>query len=545
VKKPHTLRAMRRPPLFRRPFLAVFSLAVAVFIFPLPASAAPKILQFGNGTEPQDLDPHVVTGVPEHRLLDAFFEGLVMPSADGQSLAPGVAERWDLSEDRLTYTFHLRADARWSNGAPITAHDFVASYRRILSPTFAANYAYMLFLIAGAEDFFLGKITDFSRTGVRAIDDRTLAITLRQPTPFFLKTLTHYAWFPVHIPTIEKAGGLERKGTNWTRPENFVSNGAFVLSEWRPGQKIIAARSPTYWDRARVKLEEIHFHPVELADTEERMFRTGQLHVTNEVPLTKIAVYQREQPDIIRIEPWCGVYYYRFNIAKKPFDDVRVRRALALAVDRETLVKFVTRGGEQPAYHIVPPDVAGYTSQHRLSHDVAEARRLLAEAGYPGGKGLPKIELLYNTLEKHKIIGEALQQMWKKNLGVTVTLYNQEWKVYIDNQKSGNFQFQRAGWLADYVDPHVFLDLWQSGGGNNNTGWGKPEYDQLLTASLDTKTEEARYAIYQRMEKMLIEEMPILPLYFYTRVRLISPKVLHYHTTYLDNFPWKEVDLTE
>jgi oligopeptide transport system substrate-binding protein len=536
---------MRRTSSAFRSLITSAILLTAVATLPLPANAAPKILQFGNGTEPQDLDPQVVTGIPEHRLINALFEGLVMPSADGQNVVPGVAERWEKSADGLTYTFHLRADARWSNGDVITAHDFVRSYRRMLSPAFAANYAYMLFLAAGAEDFFLGKITDFSETGFRAIDDRTLRITLRQPAPFFVKSLTHYAWFPVHIPTIEKFGGLQNKATRWTRPENIVSNGAFILTDWKPAQKIIAARSPTYWDRERVKLDEIHFHPVELADTEERMFRTGQLHVTNEVPLTKIAVYQREQPETIRIEPYCGVYYYRFNTTKKPFDDVRIRRALALSIDRETLVKFVTRAGEIPAYHIVPPDVAGYTSQHRLKTDIAEAKRLLAEAGYPDGKGLPKIELLYNTLEKHKIIGEALQQMWKKNLGVTVTLYNQEWKVYLDAQKSGNFQFQRAGWIADYVDPHVFLDLWRTGGGNNNTGWGKPEYDQLLTESLNAKTEESRYAIYQQMEKMLIDELPILPLYFYTHARLIAPKVLHYHTTLMDNFPWKSVDLTE
>ena len=537
---------MRRHSLFPRSLAATFSLLAAVAIFSLPASgAAPKILQFGNGTEPQDLDPQVITGVPEHRLMIALFEGLVMPSPDGNSFVPGVAERWEISEDALTYTFYLRKNARWSNGDPVTAHDFVGSYRRILTAALGADYAYMLFLVAGAEDYHAGKLTDFAQTGFRALDDYTLQIALRQPAPFFLKSLTHYAWFPVHLPTLEKFDALTRKGTRWTRPENFVGNGAFVLTDWRPDQKIIASKSPTHWDRDTVKLDEIHFHPVALADTEERMFRTGQLHVTNEVPLTKIATYQRDQPQNIRVEPYCGVYYYRFNTARKPFDDVRVRRALALSIDREALVKFVTRAGEIPAYHIVPPDLAGYTSQHRLKTDIAEAKRLLAEAGYPDGKGLPKMELLYNTLEKHKVIGEALQQMWRKNLGVNITLYNQEWKVYLDAQKSLNFQFQRAGWIADYTDPHVFLDLWRTGGGNNNTNWGNPEYDQLLAASLNAKTEPERYAIYQQMEKILIEELPVLPLYFYTHARLISPKVLHYHTTYLDNFPWKHVDLAE
>jgi oligopeptide transport system substrate-binding protein len=520
------------------PLLGSLGLAAAV-------SAAPKILNFGNGAEPQDLDPQIVTGVPEHRLIDALFEGLVMPAPDGQSLAPGVAERWETSADGRTYTFHLRADAKWSNGDPVTARDFVASYQRMLTPTLAADYAYMLYLVAGAEDFYQGKLTDFAQTGFRVLDERTLQITLRQRAPFFLKSLTHYAWFPVHAPTIEKHGGLARKATRWTRPENFVGNGAFTLGEWSPNEKIVAKRSPTYWDRARVALEEIHFHPVESSDTEERMFRTDQLHVTNEVPLTKIASYQRDQPDRIRIEPYCGVYYYRFNVARKPFDDVRVRRALAMAVDRETLVKFITRAGENPAYHLVPPGVGGYTSEHRIRKDIAEAQRLLAEAGYPNGKGLPRIELLYNTLEKHRAIAEALQAMWRKNLGVNITLSNQEWKVYVNAQKTGNFQFQRAGWIADYVDPHVFLDLWRSDGGNNNTNWSNAEYDRLLASSLDTETEAERFAVYRQMEEILLEDLPVLPLFFYTRARLIDPRVKNYHSTYLDNFPWKHVDLAE
>jgi ABC-type oligopeptide transport system, periplasmic component len=525
-------------------FFSFLALSFGAWLIASPVFAQSKVLLFGNGAEPQDLDPQVVTGVPEHRLIDALFEGLVMPSPDGQGVVPGVAERWDVSDDGLVYTFHLRDDARWSNGDPVTAHDFVGSYKRMLTVSLGADYAYMLFLAAGAEDFFRGKITDFAETGFRAIDDRTLQIKLRQPAPFFVKSLAHYAWFPVHLPTIEKHGGLTRKATPWTRPENIVSNGAFVLREWRQSQRIVVERSPTYWDRAQVKLDEIHFFPIEQSDTEERMFRAGQLHITNEVPLSKIAVYQREQPELIRIEPYSGIYFYRFNTLRKPFDDVRVRRALAISIDREALVKFITRGGETPAYSFIPPDIAGYTSEYKLRTDVAEAKRLLAEAGYPNGRGIPRIELLYNSLEKHRTIGEALQQMWKQRLGVNISLYNQEWKVYLDAQKSGNFQFQRAGWIADYVDPHVFLDLFQTDGGNNNTGWSNTEYDRLLTASLDARSEEERFAIYRRMEQILLEEVPVMPLFFYTRARLISPRVLHYHSTVLDNFPWKHVDMT-
>ena len=501
-----------------------------------------KILHYGNGAEPADLDPHASTGLPEHHLYLTFFEGLVAEDPKN-NVIPAVAERWEISEDGLVYTFHLRADARWSNGETITSDDFIQSYKRLLTPALGAEYAYMLWHVTGAEDYYHQKITDFAQTGFKAIDPRTLQLTLRQPTPFLLHALAFYPWFPVPTKVIAQFGGLDRKATAWTRPANFVSNGAYVLKDWRPNQKIVATRSPTYWDRERVKIDEIHFYPVELADTEERMFRTGQLHITNEVPLSKLAVYQRDQPDSIRVDPYSGLYFYRFNVQRKPFDDVRVRRALALSIDRESLIKNVTLAGELPAYHLIPPNLSGYTSKHRFTADLAEAKRLLAEAGYPDGKGFPKVELLYNTLEKHRVIGEALQQMWRQNLGIDLTLYNQEWKVYMDSQHSKNFQIQRAGWIADYVDPHVFLDLWQTNGGNNDTNWGDPEYDRLFRASLAAKTTEERYAIYQQMEKIFLDAMPVIPIYFYTKARLVSPKVKNYFTTPTDNFLWKFADL--
>lgn len=509
---------------------------------PAHASAAKKILHYGNGSEPQDLDPHASTGIPEHHLYLTFFEGLV--AEDPQlNIIPAIAEKWDISPDRRVYTFHLRANARWSDGAPITADDFVQSYQRILTASLGSEYAYMLWLVTGAEDYHKGRLTDFGATGFQALDPRTLRITLRQPAPFILHAMAFYPWFVVPTKTIAKFGGLERKASPWTRPGNIVCSGAYVLSEWRPNQKIVAVRNPHYWDRDRVKIDEIHFYPVELADTEERMFRTGQLDITNEVPLTKIPVYQRENPAALRIDPWNGVYFYRFNVKRKPFDDVRVRRALALSIDREALVKNVTLGGEQPAYHLVPPNVAGYTSRHRFSADIAEAKRLLAEAGYPDGRGFPSVELLYNTLEKHRVIAEALQQQWRRNLGIEITLFNQEWKVYMDAQHAKNFQFQRAGWIADYVDPHVYFDLWETDGGNNDTNWGDPEYDRLLRSALSATTDAERYAIYQQMEKIFLEAMPVMPIFFYTKARLVNPRVQGYFTTLTDNFLWKFADV--
>ncbi len=502
-----------------------------------------KILRYGNGTEPQDIDPHVVTGVPEQHLIQTLSEGLV--SEDPQmNTIPGVAEKWEISPDGLVYTFHLRADAKWSNGDPVTAQDFVQSYQRELTAALASEYAYMLFNhVRGAKDYYDGKITDFAQTGFKAIDPRTLEITLLQPAPFLLHAMNHYAWYPVHIPTIRKFGGLDHRSTAWTRPENYVGNGPYVLKSWKPNQVIVTERSPTYWDRARVKIDEIDFYPIELADTEERMFRSGQLDITNEVPLTKLAVYRRDQPRSVRVDPYDGLYYYRFNVRRKPFDDVRVRRALALSIDRESLVKNVTLADEVPAYDFVPQNLLGYRSENSFQADIAEARRLLAAAGYPEGRGFPRVELLYNTLEKHKIIAEALQEMWRKNLGVEISLLNQEWKVYVDAQHSQNFQFQRAGWIADYVDPHVFFDLWETGNGNNDTNWGNPEYDRLLHSALSTHDNTARFAIYQQMEKILVAEMPIMPIFYYTHARLISPRVKGFYTTPVDNYPWKYADI--
>jgi len=529
-------------------FLRRFSrLLFPLFAFTFLAAAlpaVPQILNFGNGSEPQDIDPQTVTGIPEYHIITALCEGLVSEDPHDLHPIPGVAKSWEISDDGLVYIFHLRDDARWSNGDPVTAEDFVRSYRRMLTPSLGAEYAYMLFnYVVGAKDFYDGKLADFSQVGFRAIDPHTLEIRLLHATPYLLQAMNHYAWFPVHIPTVEKFGGLDRKGSAWTRAENFVGNGPFVIKSWRSQQVLTVVRSPTYWDRANVKLDEINFYPIESLDTEERMFRTGQLHVTNEIPVSKIPVYRRSHPEQLRIDPYLGLYFYRFNVTRRPFDDVRVRRALALAINREAIVKFITRGDQRPAYAVSYPGNAGYMPQARLEGTLDDARRLLAEAGYPGGRGFPRVELLYNTSENHKQIAEAIQQMWRKNLGIDIALVNQEWKVYLDAQHSLNFQMARAGWIADYQDPNVFLDLWETGGGNNDTGWGNPEYDRLLAASWRAKTNEERYALYQKLDRILVDELPILPIYYYSRVHLVSPKVGGFYPTLLDNHPWKYIYL--
>jgi oligopeptide transport system substrate-binding protein len=316
-----------------------------------------------------------------------------------------------------------------------------------------------------------------------------------------------------------------------------------MLKEWTPNQKIVVVRNPDYWDAANVKLDAIEYYPVDDIPTEERMFRTGQLDRTNELPASKIDVYRKDHPQELHIEPFLALYFYRCNVTRPPLNDKRVRRALALAIDRESLIRDVVRGNEEPAYAVSYPNDSGYTPAARLTGGVAEAKRLLAEAGFPGGNGFPPIELLYNTSDNHRAIAEAIQAMWRKNLGVDITLRNEEWKVYLDSQQTGNFQLARSGWVADYLDPHAFLEPWQGGNGNNETGWSNPEYDRLLHASIRAKTEADRYSIYQKLDAILVDECPILPVYYYTRIYAMSPKVRGWWPTLLDIHPWKYVYL--
>jgi oligopeptide transport system substrate-binding protein len=505
--------------------------------------APPQILRVGNYGEPQDLDPQVETGIPEHRILMAIFEGLAREDPHDLHPLPGLAESWDVSAGGLVYTFHLRPGLQWSNGDPLTAGDFIQSYRRILTPSFAAEYAYLLYnFVQGAAEYYQGKLTDFSRVGFQAPDPRTLVVTLKSPTPYLLKIIAcHQVWDPVPVAVIARFGPLDQKGTAWTRPENFVGDGPYLLKSWEPHQKIVLARNPRYWDRSHVKLDEIEFYPVDDQPTEERMFRTGQLDTTAELPRAKVDVYRKKNPAALRIDPLLGIYFYRFNVSRPPFNDPRVRRALAMAIDRESLVRNVTRGGERPAYAVSYPGDAGYTPLARLTGGVPEARRLLAEAGYPGGRGFPPVELLYNTHQMHQQMAEAIGAMWRTNLGIEIQLVNQEWKVYLDSQHTDNFQIERSGWIADYPDPHVFLEIWETNNGNNDTLWSNPEYDRLLHAALAAKDEAARYALYQKMDAILVAECPVIPIFYYTSVYLVNPKVRGWWPTLLDDHPWQDV----
>lgn len=508
-----------------------------------PDDGVPQILHLGNGAEPKALDPHVVTGVTEHNIISALLEGLVTENPKTLEPEPGAAESWSVSDDGTVYTFALRSNGKWSNGDTVTAHDFVFSFERMLSPGLSAEYAEMLFVMKNAAAFHEGTLSDFSQVGVRAVNDSTLEITLNAGTPYFLSMLNHYSWYPVHPPTILKHGKMDELHTPWTRPGNYVGNGVFVLDTWEVNKVIVVKKNPLHWDAQIVRLEAIHFHAIEKALTEERAFRAGDLHVTGTVPLDKIEKYQQKSPELLMVSPYIGTYYYLFNVEQPPLDDVRVRKALSMSIDRAAICTHVLKAGQLPAYHFVPPDTGGYTSQARVTYDIAAAKTLLAEAGYPDGEGFPGFELLYNTNESHRKIAEVIQQMWQKNLNIKVMLKNQEWKVYLDSTQQGDFQVARAGWIGDYVDPNTFLDLWITGGGNNRTRWSNSDYDNFISTAAATSDAAVRFNAFQKAETILLNELPIMPIYLYVSLSLIQPGVRGWYPTLLDHHPYKYVYL--
>lgn len=501
------------------------------------------ILRVGNGAEPEGLDPHVVTGIPEHHILSTLFEGLVRLDPATLNPTPGVAESWEVSPDGLVYTFHLRKDAKWSNGDPLTSKDFAYAWRRVLTPSLASEYAYMLYPMKNARAYNEGTLTDFSQVGCAFPDDYTVVVTLDNPTPYFMQLHGHYTWFPVQQKTIEAAGAFDDRGSKWTRVGSMVGNGPYQLARWVPNSVIEVRPNPNYWDAAGVKNKGVDFRPINEEQTEERMFRAGELDITENVPPAKVLDYRKKNPAVIRTDDWIGSYFYRVNTKRKPFDDKRVRQALAMAIDREAICSKVMTAGEKPAHFMTPANVAGYTSTAHVPYDPERARQLLAEAGYPGGKGFPSIDILYNTLERHQMIGEAIQQMWKNTLGINVTLTNQEWKVYLNSTSNEQMDFDlaRAGWIGDVVDAINFLECFTTGNGNNRTGWGDEEYDLLLEQALKQNDVAARHKLYDDAEHILMDELPILPIYHYVRPFLIQPDVRGFDQNILAYYAYHKV----
>lgn len=483
-----------------------------------------SILYRGNATEPESLDPHLVRGQVEWTIVGGLFEGLIVPDAATLEARPGMAESWTISPDGLTYTFTLREGATWSDGVPVVADDFFYAAKRMLSPRLAsAHPENNLFFVKGARDYQNGKTTDFATVGVAAPDSRTVVFELERPTPFFMSAL--YLFFPTRQSVVEAHGAMDDRANGWTRPGKLIANGPFALKEWTYGRRIVLVKNARYWDAANVGLEQIHFLPIENAQVEEASFRTGQLHLTATVPFSRIDSYLAQADTPLRQVDDRGVYFYTLNVTKAPMNDKRVRQALSLAVDREQLARAVLRGGRQPATSFTPPGMGGYTARARTAFDPERARALLAEAGYPGGAGLPVIEVLFDSREYHRVIAEAVQQMWRQHLGVQVTLRNEETQVLIATKNRKDFHLARGSWNATtYQDPFYFLGAWQTGALYNEAGWSNTEFDACIEATW-TADAAARDAAFQRAEEIFLDEVPAIPLFYSTQLYLASPHV--------------------
>jgi oligopeptide transport system substrate-binding protein len=501
-------------------------------------------IRVGNGGEPRDLDPHTVTGTPEVTIIQTLLEGLVTyhPTTDTIPY-PGAAERWETSEDGRTWRFFLR-ESHWSNGDPVTSHDFVYAWRRVLEPALGNEYADWMYMIKGAEAFHKGEISDITEVGISAENDRIFKVELKEPTADFLKMLLNHSFLPVHPPTIEAFGGPGVRQSGWTRPESFVGNGAYKLVEWKPNSVIRVERNPEYWDAETVRTDAFEFYPIDDVNTEMRAFESGQLHVTGSLPANMRTYYRENFPEKIRFDPFAGVYFYRINTTRPPVDDVRVRKALSLTIDRELIISQLLKGNERVATSYIPRGTGGYEFPGRETYNPEKARALLAEAGYPGGKGFPEMELLFNTSDNHRKIAEAVQNMWRNELGIDITLTNKEWKVYLDTTKEMQYDIARAGWIANLY-PFSFLRIFLSYSPNNDTGFADPEYDRLLVESTHTLDQEKRYELIRRAEAIFMETEPVIPIYWYTNVFLINPRVKEWNPKLVNQRPMKFVYLED
>ncbi len=504
--------------------------------------ARKKIFLVNLASEPRYLDLQRCNSVTEHHIMLSLYQGLVSESRESDTkVDPGMAESWESNEDKSVWTFHLRKDAEWSDGVPLTAHDFVWSWRRLLRKELGAQYAEMLFMLKNGRDFYDGKVPE-EALGVRALDDHTLEVSLVGPMPHFLLMACHTSWWVVPRHVIEKYGGIYDVMNPWTDDDKIVGNGPFKMKRYLFRQYLEVERNPNYWDAADVKLNGVRFYAIDSVDVEERLFRRGQLHATYSTPLSKIPDYLEHHPDIIHIYTNCAAWYFRVNTTRSVLGDVRVRRALAFALDRRSIIDNVLRGRQQPAAGMVPP-LEGYPQVKEFSLDLAQARQLLAEAGFPDGKGFPKFDILISKSEVARQLAEAVQAMWRQNLGISVGVTQQDFTVYLTSQENLDYDLSWAGWNADYYDPATFIDMWMTGGGNNNTGWSNAAFDQLLDDARQCADGAKRLEILAEAEKILLQDAPVLPVYFGTRARLIHPAVKEWQPRLMDNRLWQHMDL--
>ena len=640
------------------PWLAI-GLGLAALAWAFSFEELPEAdFTYDNGNEIQTADPAKASGQPEHRVINALFEGLLrsMPPADWEqkygpgenvplSPQPGMAERYEVSEDGRTYTFHIRPKTQWSNGDLVIAEDFLWSWRRTLHPETAARYAYQLYYIQGAQEYHTATVAegtqvevelptrrfelqtfprgtmvrgivrrivkppppkippnadeekkaeiqekwkdqwvyfvhiqdirrsgwdrgkhpfaenyvvpfskkpkesqplhrgvihrclhvlpDFELTvGVKAISPEKLVVTLKAPTPYFNELVAFYTYFPVNRRCIEDHGD-----PHWTKPENLVCNGPFTMELRRIRDRIRLVRNPLYWESHLVKLETIDALVVRSETTTLNMFLNDQIDWGTQVPVSMIPTIKRKLGSQFHTSPELTVYFYRVNVTKPGLDNPLVRRALSMAIDRKNICEVVTQAGDLPATAVVPPGLPGYTSPSFGGFDPAKARELLAEAGYPGGQGLPEVEIMYNDLDVHKTIAERVQQLWRQHLGIRTRLRGLEWNTYLASQDKLDYAVCRAGWVGDYPDPNTFLDMWTSTSQQNQTGWKNAEFDKLIAQAGQEPDPQQRLKLLHDAEQILLDEMPIVPIYWRVSKNLVKPYVHGWFVNALDTHP--------
>ncbi len=508
-------------------------------------ASARGLLIVGNNQEPQSLDPHKATAVADGKIITTLLEGLVRPdAADETRIHPGMAERWEHNADASVWTFHLR-EACWSDGRPVTAADFAYAWQRMLHPQFGGKYAEMLYPLRGAEAYNKGQGA-WEGVGVRVQGERTLQLELAGPTPHLLQLLLHFTWVPLPAHHVEAHGGMLDRRSRWAQLGNWVGNGAYVLASHRINDHLEVAANPRYWRAAEVKNSGIRFLPVVNGYTETRMFFNGKLHITNNVPPELLAMARERGGESFCQDPYYCTIFYRLNTTRAPLSDLRVRRALSLAIDREALVSRVVRGAGTPATSFTPPGAgyrigmpgkAGRMGEQGQRRREEYARQLLADAGYEGGKGFPTLELMTSSRDVQRIMAETIQAMWQEVLGIHVDIRSCEWTAYKAAQQNMEYDISSSSWSGDYLDPATFVELWGSASGNNCTGWSSAECDAALAAARQSAGMDERQQQLARAERAMLEGQPVIPLYWSERTYLKAPGVSGWHPLLLDNHP--------
>ena len=517
------MQRQKRNTLWLIGFLSLAILLVAGCSTAKKATSSTHI-RYALAAEPESIDPRMSTSLSASTVQAQLFEGLTTLDEKNRPVA-AAAEKWEMSPDGLKYVFTLRSGLRWSNGEPVTAHDFEYAWKTGLSPELASPNAYMLYCLKNGEAYAT-KTAGMGQVGVRAKDDRTLEVELERPTAYFLALTAFHAYYPVH----KKTAAADSKWAN--QPQTVIANGPFKLVSWVKSSRMELAKNENYWDQGKVKSAKIDLYLLDNSSTALSMFESGQLDMGDSIPPSEVPRLVKEGK--VKIYPFLGTVYVSFNVTKPPFDNPKVRKAFSLAIDRAAITDKLLRGGQSPALAFVPSGIADAAANADFrtqggsllkDNDISSARRLLAEAGFPDGKGFPAVSFLFNTSESNKVVAEALQEMWKKNLGVQVMVTNQEWKVYWDSLDKHDFQVARESWSGDYPDPLTFLDLFVSGGSNNAADYRNPQYDKLIAEAQQGLDPKQRMRRLHDAEKILLEDAVIAPVFFQTNPVLLRPQV--------------------